>query len=458
MSIPEVSSRSRLIAFLKKFFVYPDGSQPPRTSGPLSIATTDNIALSASTVSDAASLNTIKAIGKWPLQLHQNQADGYGLYIIRGNGADAETYPLTWMRETNASSTEPVLRVDQASEVTALFQGYGTTFELWTPGPNGSNSSLWVDNRGRLTMGGDQGLSQGNGTHMVDVKTTSYFDSVTFTGTGLDDLDKWSNGYTGLTGNGAVSYRVQIDATGTPDTFKWSTDNGSTWTATGVNCSTSVTSLQDGIYVKFGATTGHTIGDYWAVAVRVVNPLRIRDAAGNHFMRVHNDRTVEISGDLQLPNQPMVYAFRNSTQDLNPDTSWETVIFNDESTTNDTAFDVGGDYNTGTGVFTAPADGKYLISTEVMLTNAPASSGYILLNLITTKAVADGINQYSGRVNPGSWDAEMDYYQIAGTWLANMSSGDTAYINVSNTVADGDTKIYGASTTTYTRIQIMKVA
>ena len=457
MSIPEVSSRNRLIAFLKNFFLF-KGEPTPVATGPISVATTDNIAFSGSTVSSADNLNTVKAIGKWPLQLHQNQADGYGLYIKRDNDTDAEIYPLTWIREQNSSSTEPVLRVDQASEVTALYQGYGTTFELWTPGPNGSNSSLWVDNRGRLTMGGDQGLSQGNGTHMVDVKTTSYFDSVTFTGTGLDDLDKWSSGYTGLTGNGAVSYRVQIDANGTPDTFKWSTDNGSTWTAEGVNCSTSVTSLQDGIYVKFGATTGHTIGDYWDVDVRVVNPLRIRDAAGNHFMRVHNDRTVEISGDLQLPNQPMVYAFRNSTQDLSPNTSWETVIFNDDSTTQDTAFDVGTDYNTSTGYFTAPADGKYLISAEVMLTNAPATAGYILLNLITTKSAADGLQQYAGRVNPGSWDAEMDFYQVPGTWLANMDSGDTAYLQIRDTVADGDTKIFGNTSATYTRIQIMKVA
>jgi len=451
MSIPEVDSRNRLLAFLSKYLGL-------HTDKPQRIHTTDNIALSASAVSVSANPNTIKAIGKWPLQLHQNQADGYGLYIKRDNDTDAESYPLTWVRELNASSTEPVLRVDQYSEVTALYQGYGTTFELWTPGPNGSNSSLWVDNRGRLTMGGDQGLSQGNGTHMVDVKTTSYFDSVTFTGTGLDDLDKWSSGYTGLSGNGLVRYRVQIDANGTPDTFKWSTDNGSTWTAEGVNCSTSVTLLQDGIYVKFGATTGHTIGDYWDVDVRVVNPLRIRDAAGNHFMRVHNDRTVEISGDLQLPNQPMVYAFRNSTQDLSPNASWNTVVFNDDSTTNDTAFDVGTDYNTSTGYFTAPADGKYLISAEVMLTNAPASDGYILLNLITTKSSADSLQQYAGRVNPGSWDAEMNYYQVAGTWLANMDSGDTAYLQVRNTVADGDTKIYGATNQTYTRIQIMKVA
>ena len=364
------------------------------------------------------------------------------------------------MRELNASSTEPVLRVDQYSEVTALYQGYGTTFELWTPGPNGINSSLWVDNRGRLTMGGNQGLWQGNGTHMVDIKTTSYFDSVTFTGTGLDDLDTWSNGYTGLSGNGVVSYRVQIDANGTPDTFKWSTDNGSTWTATGVNCSTSVTSLQDGIYVKFGATTGHTIGDYWDVDVRVVNPLRIRDAAGNYFMRVHNDRTVEISGHLQLPNQPAVYAWRTSTQDFNPNTDPETIIFNDASTTHDTAFNVGADYDTSTGIFTAPADGKYLVQASALLYKVPTDS-IVLIYCESTNSAADSIKMYSNRIDPtlmaGSTDP-IDYLFVEGTWLVNMDENDTAQIYAHVTTGDSATKIYGATNNQYTRIQIIKVA
>lgn len=174
--------------------------------------------------------------------------------------------------------------------------------------------------------------------------------------------------------------------------------------------------------------------------------------------------TMNSDGSITNPLQPMVYAFRNSTQDLSPDTSWETVIFNDESTTNDTAFDVGGDYNTSTGYFTAPADGKYLISAEVMLSNIPSvadpTAPYILLKCITTNSAADGIVQYSGRQNPAmfSGSADYNYLQVPGTWLASMDDGDTAYVQVVCTAADSGTKIYGASTATYTRIQIMKVA
>ncbi len=195
------------------------------------------------------------------------------------------------------------------------------------------------------------------------------------------------------------------------------------------------------------------------------NAVHIGSAATSKTLELYSDAgaalTIDAVGNVTTPYQPMVYAFRNSTQDLNPNTSWETVVFNDDSTTNDTAFDVGTDYNTGTGYFTAPADGKYLIAVEVMLQGVPTTTSnnqYILLNLITTKATADGANQYAGRRNPKEiLTAETDFYQVAGTWLANMADGDTAYVQVRVTNADSGTKIYGASST-YTRIQIMKVA
>ena len=135
---------------------------------------------------------------------------------------------------------------------------------------------------------------------------------------------------------------------------------------------------------------------------------QVKDQGGTAF--VVGDSTNKI---LSLPYQPMVYAFRNSTQDLDPNTDWNTVIFNDDSTTNDTAFDVGTDYATGTGIFTAPADGKYLISAEVMLTNTTTTDGNIILKCITTNSAADGINQFAGRVNPDTFATEPDYVQLS---------------------------------------------
>jgi len=87
--------------------------------------------------------------------------------------------------------------------------------------------------------------------------------AVAFTGAGLNDAT--SGGlYTGLS---AKSYRVEIDATGTPDTFKWSNDAGVTWKATGVGITGAAQTLEEGVTITFNATTGHTVTDRWNFTV-----------------------------------------------------------------------------------------------------------------------------------------------------------------------------------------------
>ena len=62
-------------------------------------------------------------------------------------------------------------------------------------------------------------------------------------------------------------YSVEIDVTGTPDTWKYrsSLDNGVTWTAyLGTNnCTTVPTNMENGITVAFTNSTGHTTNDSW---------------------------------------------------------------------------------------------------------------------------------------------------------------------------------------------------
>jgi hypothetical protein len=86
----------------------------------------------------------------------------------------------------------------------------------------------------------------------------------TFTGTGVNDLATGGT-YTGDTNK---TFRVQIDGTGTPDTIKWSEDAGATWSAEKLGIATTVY-LSYGIQLTFGATTGHTSGDYWAFTCSV---------------------------------------------------------------------------------------------------------------------------------------------------------------------------------------------
>lgn len=59
-------------------------------------------------------------------------------------------------------------------------------------------------------------------------------------------------------------YKVEIDGTGTPNTFKWSINNGSSWAATGVSITSSPIQLgANDVYLQFSQTTGYTMAQGW---------------------------------------------------------------------------------------------------------------------------------------------------------------------------------------------------
>jgi hypothetical protein len=94
---------------------------------------------------------------------------------------------------------------------------------------------------------------------------TTAIGSVVQTGAGLNDLTATAGSFTGNVA--AVNFVVQIDSTGTPDTFQWSVDGGVTFVATLVPITGVAQTLTHGSYsikITFAATTGHTLNDSWA--------------------------------------------------------------------------------------------------------------------------------------------------------------------------------------------------
>ena len=63
--------------------------------------------------------------------------------------------------------------------------------------------------------------------------------------------------------------RIQMDGGTNPQTFRYSWDDGVTWTASTVAMSLIAISIGYGITVKWGAVTGHTLLDYWNSDVNV---------------------------------------------------------------------------------------------------------------------------------------------------------------------------------------------
>jgi len=88
------------------------------------------------------------------------------------------------------------------------------------------------------------------------------------TGSGLNDAT-FAGPFTGS--GGPTTYYVKITSTGTPDEFAWSKDNFSTTEATGISITGSKQELDNGITIKFDATTGHTANDVWQMTTQTSN-------------------------------------------------------------------------------------------------------------------------------------------------------------------------------------------
>jgi len=113
----------------------------------------------------------------------------------------------------------------------------------------------------RLTSNfGEVELSAGDiVTCRLTTNKTNTVEAASFTGSGLNDCTAGGT-YTGSTNS---TFDVEIDSTGTPDTFRWRKDGGS-WNV-GVAITGAAQTLSDGVTVTFGATTGHTVADAWEI-------------------------------------------------------------------------------------------------------------------------------------------------------------------------------------------------
>ena len=108
----------------------------------------------------------------------------------------------------------------------------------------------------------------GNDHENPIVGKTDYIEFPVHYGTGLNDLSVAD--YTSYTNAGDLRYEIIIDATGSPDTFKWRSDVNASYTS-GVAITGNNQTLTNGVTIKFAATTGHTVGDRWMVSAKSSN-------------------------------------------------------------------------------------------------------------------------------------------------------------------------------------------
>jgi predicted phage tail protein len=93
-----------------------------------------------------------------------------------------------------------------------------------------------------------------------------------FSGSGTLDLQA-SGEYQGAT---TLAIVVKIDGAGSPNTFRWSKNGGSTWEATGIAITGDWQELEDDILIKFSALTGGVMNDQWTMNAVPKTPVRYR--------------------------------------------------------------------------------------------------------------------------------------------------------------------------------------
>jgi hypothetical protein len=137
------------------------------------------------------------------------------------------------------------------------------------------------------------------------------------------------------------------------------------------------------------------------------------------------------------PKQPSFMAYINSAKtNVTGDGTAYTVVFDTER------YDIGGNYNTSTGVFTAPYTGKYLFTCTIQPEQIDAAQTDFIFSLVTSNNTYD-----IGRASYGILRLSASFVGLNGSCMADMDAGDTASISLAISQVGGKTVDLNASST-----------
>jgi hypothetical protein len=152
------------------------------------------------------------------------------------------------------------------------------------------------------------------------------------------------------------------------------------------------------------------------------------DTRENALTYNSNAFKIDAYGRLTAPYQPCFLAFRGGTQTYS---SYNTIIFNDE------VFDQGSNYNSSTGIFTAPVTGRYLFLATVLVQSSSTGNDYDI-ELNTSNRGYFGAPGRTETASGTSWGD--GYIAHAVQQIADMDANDTAGIRY---ITFGGGAIYG---------------
>ena len=143
--------------------------------------------------------------------------------------------------------------------------------------------------------------------------------------------------------------------------------------------------------------------------------------------------TFDANGIINKPLQPASNAYVSSHFTIPINTN-DDVVFGSEN------YDVNSDYDTSNGQFTAPVDGKYLVSTSLYVFNyLDTDASYYYLTLFTSNETVDVLFFTSSFLDSDSSGFNMQCSAVLG-----MDAGDTAKTIIYQSGGAAQTQVAGA--------------
>lgn len=277
-------------------------------------------------------INAFGAFGESNLGTGKTATMVRGIYAGAGI-INAHAGAVTWavaVQTLTYANTGPVtaaagVRVGtpSVSNGGSITTSYGIYFDAQTSGV--TNYALYT-NAG-LNRFGDQLAIYGSGdrTQLAVRSTAPYRGSTTFTGAGLNDL---TSGGTSTSSTSDL-YEFEIDATGTPDTFKWRRAGGSYTTGVAITGGAQAIDAY-GITVTFAATTGHTLADKWSFTayVQSTNPMSFATSGGTALMALSPVGHLSVGSGVSPSANILVYAVETN---LNTGSSSKYAAYGNET-------------------------------------------------------------------------------------------------------------------------------